>query len=146
MGNKILAQAEANRELIRRVDDALRRGDMATVNSLFDEQCVLQIADGHPAGGTFKGIDNVNKARARMKAVLRISHVETQAIVADGSPLVMSVVQASGTDAAGKPWSMPVAEVIKIVDGKISELRLFFLDTARLQEIAGGRQAQVDSA
>jgi ketosteroid isomerase-like protein len=134
-------QGEANRALVRRTDEALARGQMETVYSLFDEQCVLELPAGHPLGRIYKGLDEVNKARARMKKVLGISHYEVVADAAYGPHMVMLLLNVGGTDAADKPWSMPVMETVEIRNGKIARFRLFFYDTVRLRQIAGGRQA-----
>ena len=135
-------QAEANRQVIRDIDAALSRRDAVALNALCHDDCVLALPDGHPTGGTFTGIDNVNAARARMKKALGITQIQKVADVTDGSPFVMSVLEISGTDARGAPWTMPAMETVKITDGKLAELKIFFYDTVRLREIAGGREKE----
>jgi ketosteroid isomerase-like protein len=146
MGKEFLAEEESNKALMRRVFDAIGRGDKETLNSLLSEQMVIKLPYGHPVGGTYRGIAEITKSREQGFAILGISRVDVREIFAEGPSQVIVLLDIHGTDAAGKPWSMPGADLFKIVDGKITELFPFFYDTVRLQEIAGGRRADVDGA
>jgi ketosteroid isomerase-like protein len=140
MKNEFLVQEEANKEIMRRLFYALGQGDTKTIDSFLSEQCVFKIPDGHPVGGTYKGIADITKYREKAYSVLGISRIDIREILAGGASTVMVLLDVDGTDAAGKQWSMPCVDRFSIVDEKITEMIAFFHDTARLREIAGGRQ------
>lgn len=133
--------ADVNREIAQRMFDAVDRGDRETVDSLHHPAFVVHMTHGLEGGGIFTGAVEMGEERARIKSLLGITHVGLKELVADGPTRVVAILEVAGTDAAGATWSMPFVELMKVVDNKITEKRVFFLDTARLREIADERQA-----
>ena len=134
-----LAQAVANKAVIQQIEEALERGDPAAVDSFYHEDCILNLPEGLLGDGTFKGLENVKNARARAVEMLGISSVRVIEMIADGPTRVVGIVEISGADKAGEPWSMPVIELLDLVDGKLAETTMFWFDTHRLHEVAGDR-------
>jgi len=135
------SQAELNKEVVQRHFDAAISGDRAAANALNADGYRSQLTYGHPDGGTFQGLAEVGRARARMISLLGITGIELKEIIADGPARVVALVDAKGLDAAGEPWVMPCVELLQVVDGKIAEVRMFYQDTVRLLELARAREA-----
>lgn len=134
------SQAASNKALVERRFAAAIRGDRAAVDATQDEHYRLGLHYGHPAGGTFQGKEQIAAARATMMSLIGVSGLSLTEVIADGPNRVVAIVETTGTDAAGEPWSMPVVEVITVVDGAITETQLYFQDSARLRDIARERE------
>ena len=136
MENKHSAHTEENRALIGQYFDAVARRDKAAADALHAEDYVLELAEGQPGGGVFKGAAEAAKAGQQMGALLGVTRLDVKEIIADGPERVVILLETHGVDGSGEPWSMSVLRFTTITEGLITKSRLFFQDTARLQEIA----------
>ena len=109
------AKEEANKALLRTVMEAIDRRDTETVSAFMSEDMVHE----NPFSGSHRGIADVNQARLQTFSRLGFSRVEVRTIFAEGPTDVLALLDIHGTDAAGEPWTMPAANLFKIVDGKI---------------------------
>ena len=137
MTKEFLAQEQSNAAILRLVMEAIGKGDNATVAKYMSEHMVHE----NPFSGSHKGLAEVNNARKQTFIALGISKVDIKGIFAEGPTQAIALLQVHGTDASGKPWSMPAANLFEIVEGKITSLLPFYYDTGRLREIAATRQA-----
>jgi ketosteroid isomerase-like protein len=97
---------------------------------------LLTQAEGHPVPGRWRGQD-ATAAAARVFEVCGTTGITIREIIADGPNRVIGLVDAHGTAANGRSWTMPVAECFWIVDGKVTEIRPFYWDLVKLREIVG---------
>jgi ketosteroid isomerase-like protein len=128
--------AEQNRDLIREVYAAADASDFVRLPSLMADGYTLTQADGHPVPGTWHG-EEATAAATRVYAACGTTGVTVHEIIADGPNRVIGLVEAHGTDVHGRPWRMPIAECFWIENGKVTEIRPFYWDIARLRQIAG---------
>jgi ketosteroid isomerase-like protein len=128
--------AERNRDLIREVYAAADASDFVKLPSLMADDYTLTQAEGHPVPGTWQGHEATDAA-ARVYAACGTTGVTVHEIVANGPNRVIGLVEAHGTDVHGQPWTMPIAECFWIEHGKVTEIRPFYWDIARLRQIAG---------
>jgi ketosteroid isomerase-like protein len=135
MTNEDLDQAEQNKATITKFYDAIARGDRESLKLLIQPGFTTVHAPGHPVAGTFKGSAEIVEAGRRSQALFGPTKIRIKELIADSPNRVVAVVEVSGIDASGEPWSVPAVELADVIDGKLAQLELF-VDTARLDAIA----------
>jgi ketosteroid isomerase-like protein len=141
MASNELSQAQANKALVERLYAAAMSGERDAVVALRHEDYTLELNYGHPAAGTFQGKDEIEAGRGKMISLLGISKFWLDEVVAEGPERVVALVGASGTDADGEEWSMAAVELLRVVDGQVVETKLYYRDSAKLRDIALGRES-----
>jgi ketosteroid isomerase-like protein len=137
-----------NREVIEQVYAAAKEGNEPVYRSLMAADCVLYEPPNHPAirgtlepqapAAVWTGLDQVLRGIGQVFAALRLTGVTVHEIVADAnSERVIGLVDVHGTDHQGKPYTMPLAEVFLVRDGKVREVRAYYWDITRLCEHSG---------
>jgi ketosteroid isomerase-like protein len=139
MTNEDLDQAEQNKATIRQFYDAIARGDRESLKLLIQPGFTTVHAPGHPVGGTFKGSSEIVEAGRRSQALFGPTKIRVKELIADSPSRVVAVVEVSGIDASGEPWSVSAVELADVIDGKLAQIELF-VDTARLHDIAEQRE------
>jgi len=127
---------------VQTIYDAAETADLAAIESVLAHDVVLHEPVHHPAvlnetdesdePGVWRGRDQAMVGIGKVFAALRLSGVELEGIVADGSGTVVGLLEVKGTDIDGNPYSMPMTEVFRVADGKVSEIRAFYFDIALL--------------
>jgi len=141
MASEQLSQAESNKALVERRFERAIAGDREAVVAMQSEDYTIRLNYGHPAGGTFQGIEDTGAGRLKMISLLGITSFWLDDVIASDSDLVVALVGAKDTDVDGNEWSMPAVELIKVVDGLVTETNLIYQDSAQLRDIALGREA-----
>jgi ketosteroid isomerase-like protein len=127
---------EQNREMIRKVYALASAGELDAIAPFYAEDYRLTQSPGHPVPGSWVGKDATDAAE-RVFKTCGTNRVTIHEIVADGPHRVIGIVDAHGTTADGKEWTMPVSELFWIEDGKIVDIRPYYWDPAELRRIAG---------
>lgn len=123
---------EENRKIIYSLYEAIQHGDIATVKGLLDPDVVMHEAPSLPYGGVHRGIDAVVQVVGQVMAVLDISKVAVERIVADGDWVVVLADAPIVEKPDPASHRMPLAECWRLSNGKVVELRAFYWDTALL--------------
>jgi ketosteroid isomerase-like protein len=134
--------AMEDRGPVQTVYDAAETADLAAIESVLADDVVLYEPVHHPAvlmdteqsgqPGVWRGRDEAMVGIGKVFGALRLTGVDLEGIVADGSGTVVGLLEVKGTDTGGNPYTMPMAEVFKVSDGKVTEIRAFYFDIAEL--------------
>ncbi len=121
---------EENVELVRRGDEAFNAGDMATLSELFAEDAVWHASGSGVLAGTKQGRDEIlayfGDLGARSKGTLKVTVNE---IIGGESHTVQ--LQHNHAESNGRTLDTDGVLTFKILDGKVTEGREYFEDTAQ---------------
>jgi ketosteroid isomerase-like protein len=122
-----------NVELVRRGYTAFNAGDMTTLSELFAEDAVWHVAGSGVLSGTKQGRDAIMSYFGELGARSQGSFQANLEDVVGGEKYTVGIQQ---TQAQGNGKTMDLATVITFVvrDGKITEGREFFEDTAKADD------------
>ena len=128
----IMGTAE-NVELVRRGYTAFNAGDMTTLSELFAEDAVWHVAGSGVLSGTKQGREAIMSYFGELGARSQGSFQANLQDVVGGEKYTVGIQQ---TQAQGNGKTMDLATVITFVvrDGKITEGREFFEDTAKADD------------
>lgn len=122
--------AGENSELVRRGYEAFIAGDMATLGGLFADDAVWHVAGNNAMSGPKEGRDAILTYFGELAAQTQGSlAVELDEIVPGDVHTV--ALQHNTAQRDGKTLESNGAFVFEVRDGKISEAREFFTDTAQ---------------
>jgi ketosteroid isomerase-like protein len=126
--------ADQNREFIRQVYTLANAGELEQIAPFYAGNYRLTQSPGHPVPGSWVG-QEATEASIRVFNTCGTHRVTIHEIIADGPHRVIGIVDAHGTTPGGRDWTMPVSEHFWIEDGKITDIRPFYWDPARLRRI-----------
>jgi ketosteroid isomerase-like protein len=127
---------DENRDLIQRLYSVGVEEVLANFSSYFAEDVVLIEADCFPQPGTWKGREDVLRGIGEIYKAIGISEITVHDVVADGPRRVIGLCDVLCASDSDEPFTMPVAELFLVDDGKVTEIRPFWHDTAKLQDRA----------
>jgi|SRR4051812_37585125 ketosteroid isomerase-like protein len=122
-----------NAELVRRGYEAFNSGDMASLSGMFAEDAVWYVGGSGLLSGTKQGRDAIlayfGELGARTKGAF-------QAVVEDivGGENHTIAIQRTRAENNGKSMDMATVIAFVVRDGKITEAREFFEDTAKADD------------
>jgi len=126
-----------SRHIVERFYSSLT-GGIEALKPLLHPQIRVIEAESLPYGGTFEGADGLLQILNSLFAAWKDCAVELKQLVVDGDTVV-ALLEMRGTGAtSGVPFEMSVAEVLRIREGRIIEIKPFYFDTHRLNEIHSG--------
>ena len=103
-----------------------------TLAPFFAPDVVLHQAEALPYGGIWRGHDGMEQFFVAMaKTWEAFEMVEQQFLSTSGIAVVLTHVRARAR-ATGQELSFPILQTIRVVDGRISEVRPFYWDTAAI--------------
>lgn len=122
-----------NVELVRRGYEAFNAGDMAALSEMFAEDAVWHVAGSGVLSGTKQGRDAVLAYFGELGARTQGNFQAKVKDIVGGENHTVAIQQTQGTN-SGK--TLDVATVITFVvrDGKITEGREYFEDTAKADD------------
>ncbi len=131
--------AKSNREIVQAVFAASADKDWTTVKSYLHDDIQVIEADSLPYAGVFEGPDNFVKLNQMVfntwaDAVNTIDH-----IVADGEHVVILGNMSGRGKETGQAFSVPLAAVWRLQDGKVVEVRPFYFDTKVMHDAHYGQ-------
>ncbi len=116
--------------------DAAESGDRAVMEALMDPDAQIIEAESLPFGGIHKGVEGfVNLART-VFTTFRKTRVELERLIGEGDYVVVIAALHGQSRHTGESFRMPITEIWKLVNGRIVEIRPFYHDTARLNQLA----------
>jgi|SRR5271163_1819640 len=123
----VIAQAtEETRRIVSSCYDAARAGDTATIMDLLDPEVVLHEAASLPIGGDHNGPEAMLRALAAVYELLDIPNMTIERLVVDADYAV-GLLDIPFRERHGE--SLQVAEVWRVREGRIIDIRPFYWDT-----------------
>lgn len=123
-----------NREIIQAVFDASAEQDWDKVKSLVHDDIQVYEADSLPYAGVFKGPEQFVALIQQVFSTWEDVDHTINHIVADGEFVVILANMAGRAKTTGRTFSVPMAEVWRFRDGKVSEIRPHYFDTKALHD------------
>ena len=127
--------------VVKRLFETVVAKDREAHDALFSSDCVLYQPENHPISrllgvSEWRGVDNVTKAIALLKEILRPTGFDLQHFLSDGEERVACLYSLECKDSNGGTYKMPMSEIFRVVEGKVVEIRPFYWDTVALWNIA----------
>jgi ketosteroid isomerase-like protein len=107
-------------------------GDFAPLRQFFAANFVLHQAEGLPFGGVWRGHDGLRRFFAEMSRTWAVFELGEQAFLSTTSPLVVLTNVRARARATGRELEFPILQTITVADGRITEVRPFYWDTAAI--------------
>jgi ketosteroid isomerase-like protein len=107
-------------------------GDFAPLQQFFAPDFVLHQAEGLPYGGVWRGHEGLRRFFAAMSDTWEVFGFAEQAFLATTSPLVVLTNVHARARATGRELAFPILQTITVADGRITEVRPFYWDTAAI--------------
>ena len=128
----------SSNQVVRRFYEMALTGRVQEMLALVDPAVRVIEAPSLPYGGTFEGIEGLLKAFQIVFATWKDCQITLQEVVGEGE-WVVGLSQMSGTSSAtGKAFKQSLAEVFRVVNGKVLEIKPFYFDTKILYDIHHG--------
>ncbi|MCA6092997.1 nuclear transport factor 2 family protein [Streptomyces sp. SCA3-4] len=100
----------------------------------FSPDVVLHQADALPYGGTWRGHAGMEQFFLAMSAAWEsFDMVEQEFLATDETAVVLTRVRARAR-ATGRELAFPILQTIRVQDGRITEVRPFYWDTAAIAD------------
>ncbi|WP_026537961.1 nuclear transport factor 2 family protein [Arthrobacter sp. 9MFCol3.1] len=122
-----------NVELVRRGYAAFNSGDMATLSDMFAEDAVWHVAGSGVLSGTKQGRDAVLAYFGELGARTQGSFQANLEDIVGGENYTVAIQHTRGEN-NGKTLDMATVITFVVRDGKITEGREFFEDTAKADD------------
>jgi len=128
---------DSNKDLVLRFLAAAQQGDMATAASLLHPQAQVIEADSLPFGGVVTGFEGFTRLVRQVFTTFANTAVTIDETIAEGDTVVVLATMRGESKASGEVFSMPIAEIWRVRDGLVTEIRPFYQDTQRINSLAG---------
>jgi len=122
-----------NVELVRRGYEAFNSGDMATLSDMFAEDAVWHVAGSGVLSGTKQGRDAILAYFGELGARTQGSFQANLEDIVGGENHTVAIQQTRGEN-NGKTLDLATVIAFVVRDGKITEGREFFEDTAKADD------------
>ncbi len=105
----------------------------------FARDVVLHQAEALPYGGTWRGHEGMERFFVAMsRAWESFDMVEQEFLATKGTAVVLTQVHARAR-ATGRQLDFPILQTVTVKDGRITEVRPFYWDTAAIASACGGQ-------
>ncbi|HLM72342.1 MAG TPA: nuclear transport factor 2 family protein [Polyangiaceae bacterium] len=122
-----------NVDIVRSIYEAGAKGDLNGILPFLDPNVVIHEAASLPYGGEYHGIEGFSRLAAAVYSTWKSFEVDMTELL-DAGPTVVALIQLRVTmKESGQVVEMPLAEVWRLRDGKVVDLRPFYWDTAVLR-------------
>lgn len=125
-----------NLAIIQAVYAAAGQGDWAAVRAHMADTLVITEAASLPYAGEFRGADALRDLFVLVSGFWDGLVIERRGITAGGDTVIGELFLSGRAKRTGERFAMPVLELWRLEDGKVTEIRPFYFDTARLAAIA----------
>jgi len=133
--------SRSNKDIVREFMATARKGDTEALRALFHPEFHVIEAESLPYGGVRKGVAGLLGLVREVFATWKDCRVEVQQLVAEGD-CVLVLAEMSGTGQSSPvPFRVPLAELYRLKDGRIIEIRPFYFDTKLLHDAHFGRSS-----
>lgn len=104
----------------------------APLAPFFSPDVVLHQADSLPYGGIWRGHEGIERFFAAMSDTWDVFDMVEQSFLSETSPLVVLTHVHARARATGDEVDFPILQTITVEDGRITEVRPFYWDTAAI--------------
>jgi hypothetical protein len=128
---------DRNRAAVREIYDAAVRLDTSVLERYLADDVRLVEPAGHPVGRTlWEGRTAFMAGLLDVFTLLRVTALRVHEIVADGPHRVIGLLDIVTDDEHGAECTVPLAEVFRWEDGRITEIQPYYFDLVRVRELA----------
>lgn len=132
----------SNREVVEQIFAASAAADWDTVRAhLHDDVRVIE-ADSLPYAGVFSGPDEFIALNQKVFDTWEESRNKIEHILSDGDHVVILATFSGRGRGSGKSFSVPLAAVWRLEDGRVKEIRPFYFDTKLMHDAHFGGSDQ----
>jgi ketosteroid isomerase-like protein len=103
-----------------------------TLAPYFAPDVALHQADALPYGGTWRGHDGMERFFLAMSQTWEEFEMVDQEFLSTAGPAVVLTQVQARARATGREVDFPILQMIRVVDGRIAEVRPFYWDTAAI--------------
>jgi ketosteroid isomerase-like protein len=129
--------ARANRELLAQAYRDMAAADGEAIIRLLDPEVFFTEAPSLPYGFEARGIGEVRKAIAGIHAAWRELRAEILEYLAAGDVVIAYMVITGISEATGREYKGPLAELFRFRNGKVTEWRPLYWDTHEVRAVCG---------
>ena len=127
------AKQAANVRLVQAFLEAGAAGEMEKFLATIDETVVLYVPEFLPWGGVYRGREELQKGFAAFSAGWETESFEREFVASDEQVVILQKLKAR-IKKGEQILETPLAELFKIRNGKIVEIRPFYFDGGKLAE------------
>jgi ketosteroid isomerase-like protein len=111
----------------------------ASLTPFFAPDVELHQADALPYGGVWRGHEGLEQFFLAMSRAWDVFEMVDQEFLASTSPLVVLTHVRARARTTGKELRFPILQTITVKDGRITEVRPFYWDTAAISDACSAR-------
>lgn len=126
--------SRSNIEIVQAIFAAAAAEDWDTIKSLVHDDIQVFEADSLPYAGVFRGPEEFIALIQQVAHTWDDTHHEIHHVVASGDHVINLATMAGRAKTTGRTFSVPMAEVWRFRDGKVSEVHPFYFDTKALHD------------
>lgn len=108
-----------------------------TLAPFFAPDVVLHQAEALPYGGIWRGHDGMEQFFVAMATTWEVFEMVEQEFLATSETAVVLTHVHARARATGREIDFPILQTIRVIDGRISEVRPFYWDTAAIANACG---------
>lgn len=108
------------------------KATFAPLAPFFSPDVVLHQADALPYGGIWRGHKGLERFFAAMSDTWAVFDMVEQSFLSETSPLVVLTQVHVRARTTGRELDFPILQTITVEDGRITEVRPFYWDTAAI--------------
>lgn len=105
-----------------------------TLAPFFSPEVVLWQADALPYGGIWRGHEGLQRFFLAMSSTWDRFEMAEQTFLSETGPLVVLTRMNARARATGRELDFPILQTITVTEGRISEVRPFYWDTAAIAD------------
>ncbi|MBT4159907.1 MAG: nuclear transport factor 2 family protein [Gammaproteobacteria bacterium] len=125
---------ESNRNIVQAVFDASANEDWDTVKSLLHDDIVVIEAESLPYAGEFKGPESFIALNQKVSGSWEDTKTRVDNLIADGDHVVVLGNLSGRGKSTGQAFSVPLAAVWRLEEGRVREVRPFYFDTKLMHD------------
>ena len=124
----------SNREIVEQVFQASAAKDWDRVKSFLHEDILVTEAESLPYRGEFRGPDAFIRLNQQVFDTWDDTQQQTDHVLVDGDHVVILGHFAGTGKKTGQAFSVPLAAVWRLEDGRVKEVRPFYFDTKLMHD------------
>lgn len=127
-----------NKQIVQRFLEASMAGDRETMDRLMSPHASVMEAESLPYAGTYRGVPGFLDLVRRVYSTFSDVDVTITDIIGEKDQVIVMAKMSGKSRKSRTPFEMPVVEVWRLRDDRIIEIRPFYFDTAKMNELAAG--------
>ena len=133
----MISEEQRNIDIIRTAYGEMMKGNTEAFYSIMTDETEFHEAPSLPYAGTYRGRAQVERGINKMFRSWDDFSFQLLQYGAGGDLVFVHVMISGVGRKTGKSFSMPIVEMWRLKDGKVTEVRPFYFDTTRCVECFG---------